>query len=185
MRGRASRAGLAALVGVAAAFGGMISGGSPAWADHHVTATYTATGGEQVWNVPAGVTNVHVVVIGAPGGGGDGSGEDGRPGARVEADLAIPAGVTKLWVEVGERGGDGGGGGFPGFGGGGEAGAGAPFNGGAGGGASDIRTCSLGSPCDSAGSRLVVAGGGGGGGGGCFAASCAPSGDGGELPDGR
>lgn len=180
MRGRASRAGLAALVGVAAACGGVIAGGSPAWADHHVTATYAATGGEQVWNVPAGVTSVHVVVIGARGGGGDGSGEDGRPGARVEADLAIPAGVTRLWVEVGEPGGDGGDGAFPGFGGGGEGGAGAPFNGGAGGGASDIRTCSLGSPCDSAASRLVVAGGGGGGGGGCFAASCAPSGDGGD-----
>ncbi|MEU8079093.1 Ig-like domain-containing protein [Catellatospora citrea] len=180
MRGRASRAALATLMGVAAAAGGVIAGGSPAWAHHQVTATYTATGGEQVWNVPAGVTNVHVVVIGARGGNGAGSGEDGRPGARVEADLTVPAGVTRLWVEVGERGGDGGDGAFPGFGGGGEGGAGSPFNGGAGGGASDLRTCSLGSACDSAASRLVVAGGGGGGGGGCFAASCAPSGDGGD-----
>lgn len=180
MRGRATRAGLATLVGLAATLGAVIAGGSPAWADHQVIATFTATGGEQSWPVPAGVTSVHVEVVGARGGDGAGSGERGRPGTRVSADLTIPAGVTRLWVEVGQPGGHGSDGAFPGFGGGGEGGGGSPFNGGAGGGASDIRTCSLGSPCDSAASRLVVAAGGGGGGGGCFAASCAPSGDGGD-----
>src|SRR4051794_7305811 len=118
-------------------------------------------GGEQSVTVPAGVTGLHVVAV-----GGAGSGDGGR-GAIVTADLSVQPGQT-LYVEVG--------GGadqnnHPGFNGGGQGGGGAW----AGGGASDVRTCTVqpllpqscsgfafGTPGTDP--RLVVAGGGGGGG---------------------
>ncbi|MDI1466135.1 choice-of-anchor P family protein [Catellatospora sp. KI3] len=177
MRNRVARAGLAMLIGVAATLAGLVTTGAPAYADHSVSTTFTATGGEQSWTVPAGVGSVHVELVGARGGDGAGGGDGGRRGQRVSAELAIPAGVTRLWVEVGQPGD----GAQPGFGGGGVGGAGAPYRGGAGGGASDVRTCSLGGPCDSLGSRLLVAAGGGGGAGRCFAIGCGASGDGGDA----
>ncbi|MBV1856573.1 choice-of-anchor P family protein [Catellatospora tritici] len=177
MRNTVARAGLAVLIGVAATLAGLVTTQAPAFADHSVSTTFTATGGEQSWPVPAGVSGVHVELVGARGGDGAGGGNGGRPGRRVSADLAIPSGVTRLWVEVGQPGD----GAQPGFGGGGSGGSGSPYRGGAGGGASDLRTCSLGSPCDSLGSRLLVAAGGGGGAGRCFAIGCGASGSGGDA----
>ena len=137
--------------------------------------TYTYTGGEQEFTVPAGVTSVTITAVGAPG--GPASGTPRGYGASVTATIPVPSGTTTLYVEVGALGGSN-----------------APhgsFNGGgasltaSGGGASDVRTCSIstctaffpaglaacqayasqaGAPATacSADPRLVVAGGGGG-----------------------
>src|SRR4051812_44756131 len=152
-----------------------------------VTVTYTSVG-ETAFRVPAGVTSVHVVVIG--GHGGQGFFGLGGSGAKVEGDLSVkPEDV--LYAEVAADGGDLmpgytppgvgfgvitdglGGTGGTGFGSGGTGsqgywsdpiGAGVFFaGGGGGGGASAIVSCGVG---DSACSQvpLVVAGGGGGGG---------------------
>ncbi len=161
--------------GTVTGFGVVPLAPDPTPADTTVTATFTATGAEQAWSVPANVAKIHATAVGARGGNGGASGSAGRRARQVDADLPIPAGVTTLYVEVGQPGGDGG---SPGFGGGGHGGLGAGPGGGAGGGASDIRTCSLGSPCDSLSSRFVVAGGGGGGRGRCIAIACGSSGDG-------
>jgi hypothetical protein len=55
---------------------------------------FSYTGSEPTWPVPAGVTQVHVAAVGAPGGGG---------GLRavVTADVPLPAGQRVLYVEVG------------------------------------------------------------------------------------
>ncbi|MGA2009987.1 MAG: choice-of-anchor D domain-containing protein [Solirubrobacteraceae bacterium] len=140
-----------------------------------VTCSFGFTGSEQTFVVPAGVTSLRVVAVGAPGGGGldgnaGGLGGAGADGALVSAGVAVTPG-TSLFVEVGGPGGRAGGSGAApgGFGGGGPGGA----NGGSGGGggASDVREVSCGSPCNllaaaSLASRLLVAAGGGGGGGG-------------------
>jgi Fibronectin type III domain/Glycine rich protein/Putative Ig domain len=125
------------------------------------TTTFTYTGGEQTYAVPAGVTAVTVTAAGAPGasGQGGGIGDPGGPGAVVTATVPLPAGTTTLYVEVGGTS----------FNGGGAGGAGG-MAGGDGGGASDVRTTSITTVPDSAlttanDSRLVVAGGGGGGAG--------------------
>jgi hypothetical protein len=135
---------------------------------------FTYTGSEQTWSVPIGATGVHVVAVGAPGGG-----PSGGEGAIVTADVPLPAGSQTLYVEVGGAGKQAAGPYDP-------ATSGAGFNGGGaggqsqygfddafgGGGGSDVRTCSTaaGVSCTVDGgtlaSRLVVAGGGGGGGGG-------------------
>jgi len=143
--------------------------------------TYTAVG-EAAFTVPAGVTSLDVVAIGARGGdgtGGDGFGGTpgvGGRGARVEATLDVTPGDT-LYAEVGGPGETGPDtcisgereGGPGGANGGGLGGLGRCFGygGGGGGGASDVRT----TPASSGGltggpgdPRLVVAGGGGGGG---------------------
>lgn len=151
------------------------------------SATFGYTGTEQCYVVPAGVSEISVVAVGAPG--GDGSSRDpGTPGdgqtqsaagygAEVSSDLAVPADEV-LYVEVGGPGGapqlnSTAGGGFNGGGAGGSAAGGAGgLSGGGGGGASDVRTVSECGPayCEdppaSLGSRLLVAAGGGGGGGG-------------------
>ncbi len=86
---------------------------------------FTYTGAEQVYGVPTGVTQVHVIVVGAPGGGAVGAGGEtvgGGLGSVVSANLPIPAGQSALYVEIG--------------------GIGARFNGGGapnGGDASDVR----------------------------------------------
>ena len=149
----------AAGAGVLAA-GLVVAGVGPAVATPAVqaapaTTTFSYTGAEQTYPVPAGATAVTVTAVGAPG-AFPGSILSGF-GASVTATVPLPAGTATLYVEVGGPGAQGG------FNGGGSAG-------GTGGGASDVRTVSCGSPCQttdpgSLASRLVVAGGGGGGGG--------------------
>ena len=119
-----------------------------------VTCTYLYTGGEQSFTVPAGVTNVTVEAIGAQGGAGAASttatGGAGGAGDDVTGSLALTAGVSTLYVEVGGVGsGVGSGttsGGAGGFNGGAAAASGGAGGGaaGGGGGASDIRTASRG-----------------------------------------
>jgi hypothetical protein len=134
------------------------------------TVAFSSTGSEQAFTVPAGVTSIHVVAIGAPGGA---AGNDaGGRGAQATADLAVTPGEA-LYVEVGAKGGDGdpqgfgpgGAGGFNGGGGGGPGVSGTNPSGGGGGGASDVRTVPSGQP-GSLAARLIVAGAGGGGPGG-------------------
>jgi hypothetical protein len=138
--------------------------------------TFTYSGREEVFLVPSGVTSVTVTAVGAPGGSDTsaGGGGAGGKGASVTATVPVPAGTTRLYVEVG------GAGEYPGMGGfNGGGGVPADFNKGGGlggGGASDVRTTSITQVPDTLltlanDSRLVVAGGGGaaGGGQGCLA----------------
>ncbi len=114
---------------------------------------FEATGAEQSFTVPAGVTSVRVRAVGAAGAAGTYSDPWGNPSpggdaALVTGQLAVSPGEV-LYVEVADNA----------FNGGGTAGGGA----GAGGGASDVRRV----PAEAEGSpesRLLVAGGGGGGG---------------------
>jgi hypothetical protein len=121
--------------------------------------TFVSTG-EQCYTVPAGVSALNVVAVGAAGTGSLG-GAAGH-GAQVTADIAVTPGST-VFVEVG-------------------IGGGATANqAGAGGGASDVRTCSA-VTCPSLAlddTRLVVAGGGGGAGGGAFGGAGGSAGTGG------
>jgi Glycine rich protein len=148
--------------------------------------TFAYTGAEACYVVPAGVTELHAVVVGAEGGSGGenvgGStvaGGAGGFGARVTGELSVNPGET-LYVDVGGTGGNvantgnpGGAGGFNG------GAAGGNDGGGGGGGASDVRTVpASGNPCvagASLDSRLIAAAGGGGGG----AASGSAGGNGG------
>ncbi len=129
------------------------------------TVTFAYTGSEQSFVVPVGVAAVTITAVGAPGGPNETSDLPGD-GAAVTAAVALPAGTTTLFVEVGGPGVLGAT--QPGF---------TPFNGGgaatdggSGGGATDVRTCSI-NTCtqlNADDTRLVVAGGGGGAGGdGC------------------
>jgi Glycine rich protein len=146
-----------------------------------VTCTFSYTGAEQSWQVPAGVSSVQVTAIGGSGSSNvasDGTTVAGGKGAKVSATVPVPAGTTTLYVEVGQPSVQGldcnlanpacfnSSGGVAGH---------------AGGAASDVRTCSMANcpffqagvyggvndcigfySCDN---RLVVAGGGGGAGG--------------------
>src|SRR6267142_1622805 len=49
---------------------------------------FSSTGAEQTFTVPAGVTSVHVVALGAAGGSGE-SGSGGGRGAVVSGDLSV------------------------------------------------------------------------------------------------
>jgi hypothetical protein len=119
------------------------------------------TTGESAFVVPAGVTSLHVQLVGGAGQRALGGGSAGGAAAMVSATIAVTPGGT-LFAEVGggplqtsvQQGATGGGG------------AGGGLYGGGGGGASDVRTCGTGcGAATSLGSRLLVAGGGGGGGG--------------------
>ena len=127
---------------------------APAFAADPVEVVFDPIDAEQSWTVPAGVTSIHVVLIGAKGSGGGGFA--GGLGHNVSGDITVTPGST-IYVEVGGKGI----GATPGFNGGGAPGN--DFSGtpGAGGGASDIRTISRATP-GTIGSRLMVAGGGGG-----------------------
>jgi hypothetical protein len=146
------------------------------------TFTFGFTGAEQTFPVPAGVTSIHVVAVGARGGGGVGNGAPGGLGARVTTDLSVSPGQI-VFVEVGGNGEDGAGnsGGKGGFNGGGEcfveesSGSG----GGGGGGATDVRLTSRSQPNSLASRLLVAAGGGGSGGSGSGGAGGAAGQDGG------
>ncbi|CAA9398363.1 MAG: hypothetical protein AVDCRST_MAG93-10095, partial [uncultured Chloroflexia bacterium] len=109
------------------------------------TLTFSSTGAEQTFVVPAGVTSVTVEARGAPGATG---GEYARPGGRgavVTAELAVTTGQT-LYLNVGgapTRTSDCSGACIGGFNGGGTSGSGdINADGGGGGGASDVRTVS-------------------------------------------
>lgn len=129
------------------------------------TTSFSFTGSEQAFTVPAGVSTVHVAAVGGRGNAGT-DGSDGGHRGTATGDLAVTPGET-LYVLVGGAGAPGntliglpGAGGFNGGARGANAGGGS-FGGG-GGGATDIRTISSSQP-GSLGSRLIVAAGGGGG----------------------
>ena len=128
------------------------------------TCTYTYSGDEQTFAVPADVSALTVTAYGAAGGGSYGAGQPGQ-GGLASGVVAVTPGTT-LYVEVGGAGGNGGGGNGGGGNGGGFNGGGAggsdPYGGG-GGGASDVRTASN-TAANSLSTRLIVAGGGGGAG---------------------
>ena len=137
---------------------GTVLGARPAAADT-ISQTFTSTGGEQTFTVPSGITSVHVVAVGARGG-------TGGFGAMVTGDLTVTPGAV-LYLEVGQNGVPNASGTHA-FNGGGSSG-----NASGGGGATDLRGCSLANPgCVPTGNpatdpRRLVAGGGffGGGGG--------------------
>jgi len=152
---------------------------------------FSYTGKEQSYVVPRGVVLLGVGVAGGHGGGNGGGGGGSANG--VGALLPVKPG-QRLFVEVGAAGAYHSG---AVFGGGGAAGApppvlamctGSPCDGvyaSSGGGASDVRTCSItGSRCpggvSSAATRLIVGGGGGGRGG----SGSAPTGSGCGQPTG-
>jgi hypothetical protein len=124
----------------------------PAASATAATSSFTYTGAEQTFTVPAGVSSVRVVAVGGRGGR-----SDGGFGARVSGDLAVSPGQV-LFVEVGANAPTPAPGQSPPFNGGGAGG----HTAGAGGGASDLRTASR-STGGSLSSRLIVAAGGGGG----------------------
>ncbi len=152
----------AARLGVQVAAGALVAAlaigallASSAFAASKVTETFSSTGAEQSFVVPAGVTSVRVRAVGEAGEAGVADSPfvgaaAGGAGAAVTGSLPVTPGET-LYVEVAARGFNGGGvGGFDG--------------GGVGGGASDVRTVSE-TEAESLQSRLLVAAGGGGGGG--------------------
>lgn len=131
--------------------------------------TFTFTGAEQEYVVPAGITSMSTQVVGAAGGTRTGNNRPAGRGAVVTGQFAVTPGET-LFVEVGGTGTAWTAGGVPapgGFNGGGTA----PtyfqpdwfdLGGAGGGGASDVRRLSS-AAAGSLESRLIVAGGGGGG----------------------
>ena len=138
---------------------------SPVLAANPVVVPFAYTGGQQQWDIPAGVTSIHVDLIGGKGGGFVGSSSAaGGAGDHVVGDLAVSPGTT-IYVEVGGNGAGAGpsSGTVPGGFNGGSPGGTSSCNigGGGGGGASDLRTVDRASG-GSAASRLIVAGGGGG-----------------------
>jgi hypothetical protein len=148
----------------------------PALAVAPTPVPFAYTGVEQSWVVPAGITSIHVLLI---GGRGADTGNGSDPG-RVEGDLAVTP-ATTLYVEVGGNGVLGGttaGAGSGGFNGGGAGGVGGAFGPGVhaagGGGASDIRTTTNAAAGTLASRVAVAAGGGGGGNGGLGGAAGQP-----------
>jgi hypothetical protein len=148
------------LLGCAMAWPAMFTGTAlaavqPGCSQSGPTVTCTYTSGDNAFTVPAGVSSLHIVAVGAPGQDEGGSGYGGL-GAQVSGDLAVTPKST-LYAVVGGYGGANGGG------------QGAicydhvvPLGrAGAGGGASDVRAIDT-----DLTSRLLVAGGGGGT--GCF-----------------
>jgi hypothetical protein len=165
-------AGLMCLVWVsqAAAAGPCGSAGSFSVSGSTATCTYSYSGVEDTFSVPTGVGTLNVVAVGAAGGT-----TSGALGAQVtNTALPIPAGISELYVDVGQPGatpsgcvGSAAGGLFDG-------GNGAGCGGGGGGSSALLteprRSATLnGNVTDAslpADSRLLVAGGGGGGDGG-------------------
>ncbi len=120
-------------------------------ADASLVTTTITTAGETPYSVPAGASSLQVTVVGAPGQARYAEASPGQ-GADVQATLSAPFPGSTLYAEVGATGG---------------AGAGTSTWAGAGGGASDVQTCSILESCIDTGDpatdpRLIVAGGGGG-----------------------
>lgn len=131
---------------------GLVAGGGSAVAD---TATFSFTGAEQSFTVPASVSRIDITAVGAAG--ASHAGGPGGKGALVSGSVAVTPGQL-LYVEVGGPGQSD------------EAGTGG-FNGGGtgrggGGGASDARTLPQSGGASSLLSRVIVAGGGAGAGAG-------------------
>jgi hypothetical protein len=122
--------------------------------------------GTSPFSVPTGVSAVHLVLVGAPGGAGGASGPAGGDGSQASANLSVTAGQV-LDVTLGGAGSAGAvpAGGNGGSNGGGNGGAGSQYlgfnqfapGGGGGGGATDLRPQG-----GELSSRLIVAAGGGG-----------------------
>lgn len=135
------------LGGALLATGIAVSGTTPAASADPTSVDFAATGSEQTWTVPAGVTSVDVTLCGAQGASNDGT--RGGLGAQVDAVLAVTPG-EQLVITVGGAG-SGANGGFNG------GGDGGPTNGVGGGGATDVRQGGT-----ALSDRVLVAGGGGG-----------------------
>jgi hypothetical protein len=159
--------------GVVLAAGALAASASMAATPSTIVEPFSPTGAEQPFQVPAGVTSVRVRAIGGAGeearfGGFEQAPAPGGAGAVVTGQLSVTPDET-LYVEVASSGFNGSG--MPGF-----------IGGGAGGGASDVRTVPMGST-GSLESRLLVAGGGGGGGGNFEEGSGGRGGDAGSPGD--
>jgi len=147
-------------------------------------ATFSATGTNQAFTVPAGVSGIVAELFGARGGAGfvapftvPVSSQPGADGGHATATLAVTPGQN-LEVAVGGHGIDGAAGGFNG-GGDGSVGPGGCCSGGGGGGATDVRAgaCATTLTCGLV-DRVLVAGGGGGAGGGSNATTTGGAGGG-------
>ena len=137
-----------------ALMGALFAGAPPALAADPVTFNYT--GAVQTYTVPANTSHIVATAVGARG--GNNTVAPIGQGATVSANLPVSGG-QQLYVYVGYHGIGGYNGSTGGYNGGGDA---SPFHaGGAGGGASDIRTVA-----GDLASRILVAGGGGGPGNG-------------------
>jgi ribosomal protein L35 len=137
--------------------------------------TFSYTGAERTYVVPAGVTEVNITASGSPG--EEILGAHGGASDTASGTATVTPGQT-LYVEVGGNVGIGGTG-NPAFNGGGASTA------GHGGGASDVRTVSMSNAAATSSSRLVVAGGGGGAGavsGGASAGGIGGTASGGGSP---
>ena len=127
------------------------------------TQSFSSTGAEQVFTVPAGVYEIDAQLAG--GNGGDGSfpaaGGTGGAGGAARGRVPVLPGQV-LYIEIGGTGSgtsggwNGGGSGFSTF---------VGTAGGGGGGGTDVRTLPLATALSVTDSRVLVAGGGGGGGG--------------------
>ena len=126
------------------------------------TTTFSFTGSNQTFTVPAGVTSITMEGFGAAGGAGEGCANSGGKGGYLKSTITVTANDT-LTIVVGEKGDAG-----AIFGGGGEGGSGGMHGGGSGGGATHVK--------NSSGTTLFVIGAGGGGGG---RLDCGAGGDGG------
>lgn len=113
--------------------------------------TFSYTGAQQTWVVPAGITSITVDAMGGAGGLGT-SGQAIGKGGRVQTTVTVTPGET-LYIYVGGVGGNTGTAGYNGGG----TGRNESYDGGGGGGATDIRQGGT-----ALGNRIIVAGGGGG-----------------------
>lgn len=160
------------------------SGSGPVCAGGACSVTYSWTGGEQKFVVPAGVASLRINAVGAHG-GGTLEGGDGAHGDAVTGTFHVHARET-FYVEVGGDGSDGGvsSAGTGGFNGGGKGGRGSTpggFGAGGGGGASDVRSVPASQPGSLPSRLLVAAGGGGGGGSNCSFCGSGAGADGGAA----
>jgi uncharacterized repeat protein (TIGR01451 family) len=124
-----------------------------------LTVTCTYTSGVNEFDVPKGVSSIHVVAVGGAGGASENA--SGGFGAKVTSDFTVSAG-EQLYAVVGANGFIGGGG----FNGGGGADSGFDTQAAGGGGSTDLRTTA-----NDPTSRILVAGGGGGAGDTTFVSS--------------
>jgi hypothetical protein len=148
-----------------------LSGASGATTSATTTKTFNFTEGEQIFEVPDGVTSLDVLAVGGKGSVGYGASARGGLGAMATGTVAVSPGQT-LFIAVGGNGGLSSGG----WNGGGPGGG----VGGGGGGATDIRTISRAGSGNSLASRLIIAGGGGGSGYGGFGGTGGGGGDAGD-----